>query len=280
MSKQVLGRGLQGLVPQKSSAEETIISIPLNKIKPNRFQPRKRFNEEKLKELAQSIKKHGLAQPILVSSGIVPGEYEIIAGERRFRASKIAGKTDIKAIVKQNTDDIFKMDMALIENLQREDLNPIEEAQAFKRLIEEFHHTHEEIADKISKERSVITNALRLLNLPTDIQDLLAEGKISAGHGKMLAGLEDESQIREMVDRILNDKLPVRALEQLVKKIKTAKTNKKPQEIELVNFQEEMQRKFGTKVKIIGNNKKGKIEIHYFSLQDLERIFEQLNNKI
>ncbi|MDR0823327.1 MAG: ParB/RepB/Spo0J family partition protein [Endomicrobium sp.] len=277
--KQVLGRGLQGLVPSianRNNVGESVITIPLNKIKPNKFQPRRKFNEEKLQELAESIKTHGLAQPILVSQSIVPGEYEIIAGERRYRASKLAGKTDISAIVKQGANDIFKMDMALIENIQREDLNPIEEALAFKRLLEEFNHTHEEIAKKISKNRSVITNSLRLLNLPQDIQDLLAEGKISSGHGRMLAGIEDEKVLRDTVDRILNDKLPVRAVEKLVKSIKASKKPAAKQEIELTNFTEDLQRKFGTKVKIIGSSKKGKIEIHYFSLDDLERISGQL----
>ncbi|MDR3048881.1 MAG: ParB/RepB/Spo0J family partition protein [Elusimicrobiota bacterium] len=279
MQKQVLGRGLQGLVPSianKNNAGESVITIPLNKIKPNKFQPRRKFNEEKLKELAESIETHGLVQPILVSQSIAPGEYEIVAGERRWRASKLAGKTDIKAIVKQGADDVFKMDMALIENIQREDLNPIEEALAFKRLLEEFNHTHEEIAQKISKNRSVITNSLRLLHLPQEIQDLLAEGKISSGHGRMLASIEDEAVLMDTVNRILNDKLPVRAVEKLVKDMKSSKKPAAKPEIELTNFAEELQRKFGTKVRITGTSKKGKIEIHYFSLDDLNRISGQL----
>ncbi|MDR1195526.1 MAG: ParB/RepB/Spo0J family partition protein [Endomicrobium sp.] len=285
MHKKALGRGLESLIPGLSSNKavggESVITIQLNKIRPNRYQPRKNFNKEKLHELAESIKTHGLAQPILVTPSIAPGEYEIIAGERRFRASKLAGLKDIKAIVKYGTDDKQKFDLALIENLQREDLDPVEEAKAFKRLIEEFNHTHEEIAAVLGKNRSVITNTLRLLNLPEDIQILITEGKLSAGHGRMLAGIEDENQIRELVEQILNEKLSVRAVEKIAaeKKTKPAKEPQK-QEIELINLKEEIQRKLGTKTNIAGSSKKGKIEIFYYSLEDLERIAKELNLQI
>lgn len=292
MQKKALGRGLESLIPglagNKAIGGESVITILLSKIKPNRYQPRKNFNKEKLQELAESIKKHGLAQPILVTPAVAPGEYEIIAGERRFRASKLAGMKDIKAIVKQSADDKQKFDLALIENLQREDLDPVEEAKAFKRLIEEFNHTHEEIAAVLGKNRSVITNTLRLLNLPEDVQILITEGQISAGHGRMLAGLEDESRVRELVEQILNEKLSVRAVEKLAaemkemsadKKEKAAKEPKK-QEIELIHLKEEIQRKLGTKANISGSSKKGKIEIYYYSLEELERIARELNFKI
>jgi ParB family chromosome partitioning protein len=287
MHKKALGRGLESLIPSisggKNQTGETVINIPLNKIKPNRFQPRQKFNKEKLEELAESIKKHGLAQPILVSQSIVPGEYEIIAGERRWRASNLAGNRDIKAIVKQNADDKQRFDLALIENLQREDLDPVEEAKAYKRLTEEFGHTHENIAEIIGKDRSVISNALRLLFLPEDIQLLISEGKISAGHGRMLAGIEDENQIRTLLEQILNKKLSVRATEQLVSSTKTKKELPKSptkQEIELINLKEEIQRMLGTKANISGSSKKGRIEIYYYSLEDLERIARQLNCNI
>ena len=286
MQKKALGRGLESLIPalsaNKSAGGEAVITINLSKIKPNRFQPRKNFNKVKLQELADSIKTHGLAQPILVTPSIAPGEYEIIAGERRFRACKIAGMKDIKAIVKQGTGDKQKFDLALIENLQREDLDPVEEAKAFRRLIEEFNHTHEEIAAVIGKDRSVITNTLRLLNLPEDVQILITEGKISAGHGRMLAGIEDEQHIRELVEQILSEKLSVRATEKIVSTDKTKKEAKPPkkQEIELIHLKEEIQRKLGTKANISGNSKKGKIEIFYYSLEDLERIARELNFKV
>ena len=279
MQKKALGRGLESLIPalaaNRAPAGEAVITIPLNKIKPNRFQPRKKFDKEKLQELADSIKKHGLAQPILVANSIVPGEYEIIAGERRYRASKLAGNKDIRAIVKPAADDKQRFDIALIENLQREDLDPVEEAKAFKRLIEEFKHTHEDVAEIVGKERSVISNALRLLNLPEDIQSLITEGRISAGHGRMLAGLETEAQIRSLADQILNEKLSVRAVEKIASKSKGT-TSAKKQEIELVHLKEEVQRKLGTKVNISGNSKKGKIEIFYYSLADLERIAAEI----
>ena len=287
MQKKALGRGLESLIPSmsgnKTQSGEAVINIPLNKIKPNRFQPRQKFNKEKLEELADSIKKHGLAQPILVTPSIVPGEYEIIAGERRFRASKLAGNKDIKAIVKQGANDRQRFDLALIENLQREDLNPVEEAKAYKRLTEEFGHTHENIAEIIGKDRSVISNTLRLLVLPEDVQVLISEGKISSGHGRMLAGIEDEKELRALVEQILDEKLSVRATEKMVSATKIKKGAKplpKKQEIELIHLQEEIQRKLGTKANISGTSKKGKIEIYYYSLEDLERIARELNFKI
>lgn len=285
--KKALGRGLESLIPSlatnKGQAGEAVLTIPLNKIKPNRFQPRQKFDKAKLQELADSIKQHGLAQPILVSESVVPGEYEIIAGERRFRASKLAGNKDIRAIVVPAADDKQRFDLALIENIQREDLDPIEEAKAFKRLIQEFNHTHEDVASIIGKNRSVITNSLRLLNLPEDIQGMISEGKISAGHGRMLAGLEDENEIRSLVDQIINEKLSVRAVEKLAAEMKkTEKQEKeiKKQEVEIIHLKEEMQRKLGTKVNISGSSKKGKIEIFYYSLEDLERLVRELNLQI
>ncbi|GMO51990.1 MAG: ParB/RepB/Spo0J family partition protein [Candidatus Endomicrobiellum trichonymphae] len=281
MQKKALGRGLESLIPalaaNKASTDEIII-IPLDKIKSNRFQPRNKFDEVKLQELARSIEKHGLAQPILVAASIVPGEYEIIAGERRYRASKLAGNKDIKAIVKQSADDKQRFDLALVENIQRENLDPIEEARAFKRLIEEFGHTHEQISDIVGKERSVISNALRLLSLPEDVQLLITEDKISPGHGKILAGIEDKNRIRAIVDRILNENLSVRAAEKIISELKPGKESdgQKKQEIELINLKEEIQRKLGTKVNISGTGKKGRIEIYYYSLEDLERITKEL----
>jgi ParB-like partition proteins len=286
MQKKALGRGLESLIPgltsNKTTGGESVITIALTKIKPNRFQPRKNFDKTKLQELSDSIKQHGLAQPILVTPSIAPGEYEIIAGERRFRASKLAGLKDIKAIVKQSADDKQKFDLALIENLQREDLDPVEEAKAFKRLIEEFNHTHEDVAAIIGKDRSVITNTLRLLNLPEDVQEMITEGKISAGHGRMLAGLEDENQIRDLVNQILNEKLSVRAVEKIAAEMKPQKGPKAPkkQEVELIHLKEEIQRRLGTKANISGSSKKGKIEIYYYSLEDLERIARELNFNI
>jgi ParB family chromosome partitioning protein len=279
IKKKALGRGLESLIPSinKSYGVDSVVTIPLNKIKPNRFQPRKKFNEEKLKNLADSIKKHGLVQPILVAVSVVPGEYEIIAGERRLRASKLAGKKDIRVIVKQSVDDKQRFGLTLIENIQRENLDPIEEAKAFKRLIEEFEHTHDQIAEVVGKERSVISNALRLLSLPDDVQSLISEGKITPGHGRMLAGIENSEEISRIVNRILNENLSVRIVEKLVSELKSEKKTVKQikQEIELVHLKENLQKKLGSKVNITGNSKKGKIEIYYYSLADLERIIDE-----
>ncbi|MDR1663136.1 MAG: ParB/RepB/Spo0J family partition protein [Endomicrobium sp.] len=280
MKKKALGRGFESLIPSinKSCGADVVVTIPLNKIKPNRFQPRKKFNEEKLKNLAYSIEKHGLVQPILVAASVVPGEYEIIAGERRLRASELAGKKDIKAIVKQFTDDKQRFGLALIENIQRENLDSIEEAKAFKRLIEEFEYTHDQIAEIVGKERSVISNMLRLLSLPDSVQSLISDGKITPGHGRILAGIESSGEIACMVNRILKESLSVRTVEKLVSELKSEKKTikQKGQEVELVHLKENLQRKFGSKVNIIGNSKKGKIEIYYYSLADLERITNEL----
>ncbi|MDR0977580.1 MAG: ParB/RepB/Spo0J family partition protein [Endomicrobium sp.] len=279
MQKKTLGRGLESLISSlnKPNSSEDIVKIPLDKIKPNRFQPRKKFNEKKLIELASSIKRHGLLQPVLVVRSIMPGEYELIAGERRLRASKLAGNKDIKAIVRDSCGNNQRFDLALIENIQRENLDPIEEAKAFKRLIEEFGHTHEQIAEVVGRERSVISNILRLLSLPDNIQSLISDGKISLGHGRILAGIENEEEINRIVNRILSENLSVREVEKLVCELKSKKNIKrKTQEAEITQLKEELQRKFGAKVNILGNSRKGKIEIHYYSLPELEGIIDKL----
>lgn len=285
-----LGRGLESLIPvaantKPSNGEEFVLSIPVEKIKPNKYQPRSVFNEEKLKELAESIKMHGLAQPLLLCPSSIPGEYELIAGERRWRASQIAGLKEVKAIVRQ-TNDKEKFYLAIIENIQRENLNPIEEAKAYQRLAEEFNHTQEELANAVGKDRSVIANSLRLLNLPVEVQETISEGTISAGHGRILAGLNDEKKQMSLAERIVKEKLTVREVEKIAADWKTVLKeqqgikNVQKQEPELIGFGEELQRILGTKVLISGNVKKGKIEIHYYSLEELERISGYLRVKV
>lgn len=281
-----LGRGLESLIPQKiqtGQQGESVVKLPIDKIKPNKYQARKDFNEEKLKELADSIKLHGLAQPLLVAPAAVPGDYELIAGERRWRASKIAGLKEVQVIVRQ-ADDKERFELSLIENIQRENLNAIEEAKAYKRLCDEFNHTQEELAGALGKDRSVLANMMRLLTLPEDIQDAISSGFMSAGHGRAIAGIDDEKKQKFLLEKILKEKLTVREIEALVAQWKAGqapagkkKANK--QEAELVNLAEEFQRKLGTKVKITGKPSKGKIEIHYFSLKELERIAELLRSK-
>ncbi len=278
--KKKLGRGLEAIMSpltaagRKDENTEQVVNIHVDKIKPNRYQPRNIFNEEKLQELADSIKEKGLIEPILVVRSVAPGEYELISGERRLRASKMAGLTEIKAIIKDGASDKDKLDLALIENIQREDLNPIEEAKAYKRYSEEYKYTQEQIAKVVNKNRSVIANTMRLLSLPENIQNLIIEGKISAGHGRMLVGVADDVQRQELVNQILNEGLNVREVETKVSEVKqhTRTISPKQQDAEISNLVDELQRIFGTKVSISGNGKKGKITLNYSNLDDLERI--------
>jgi len=280
MSKQKLGRGLEAILSPLTSNKtatptEHIVKIAIDKIKPNRHQPRLNFNEDKLQELAESIKQNGLLEPILVIQSIAPGEYELIAGERRLRASKIAGLKDIKAIVKTSASDKEKLDIALIENIQREDLNPIEEANAYKKYAEDYKYTQEQIAQIVNKNRSVIANTMRLLNLPNNIQNMIISGAISSGHGRMLAGITDENKLQELVKQIIEQGLTVRDIENIVSVSKNNAKNPKTEkvkDIEISNLVEELQRLFGTKVEITGNGKKGKIIFNYNNLSDLERV--------
>jgi len=281
-----LGRGLESLIPQTARPAQkgdTVITIPIDKIKPNRYQTRKDFNEAKIKELAQSIKQHGLAQPLLVAPSAIPGAYELIAGERRWRASQLAGLMEVPAIVKQ-ADDKERFELSLIENIQRENLNSIEEARGYKRLCEEFNHTQEELAKALGKDRSVVANLMRLLNLPDDVQEAISSGLMSAGHGRAIAGIEDEKKQRFLLEKILKEKLTVREIEAIVAQWKAGavpvlKKKGKKQEAELLGLSEDLQRRFGTKIKITGKAARGKIEIHYFSLKELERIAAILKGK-
>ncbi len=280
MSKQKLGRGLEAIMSPLTSNKnneniEQVVNINIDKIKPNRHQPRTVFNEEKLKELAESIKEKGLIEPVLVVRSVAPGEYELIAGERRLRASKLAGFTEIRAIIQDGASDKDKLDIALIENIQRENLNPIEEAKAYKKYSEEYKYTQEQISKIVNKNRSVIANTMRLLNLPENVQILIIEGKISSGHGRMLASITDENKIQDLVNQILNEGLTVRDVENEISKDKLKKQKNivlKQQDIEISNLIDELQRIFGTKVSISGNGKRGKISFNYSNLEDLERI--------
>ena len=280
MSKMKLGRGLEAIMSpltanQNNDAAEKIENISIDKIKPNRHQQRTIFNEEKLQEIAESIKQNGLIEPIVVVRSVAPGEYELIAGERRLRASKLAGLTEIRAIIQEGASDKDKLDLALIENIQREDLNPIEEAKAYKKYSEEYKYTQEQISSIVKKNRSVIANTMRLLKLPENVQNMIIEGKISAGHGRMLASINDENKVQELVNQILNDGLTVRDVETKVAQGKGKVTKfvvTKQQDVEITNLIDDLQRVYGTKIAITGNGKKGKIIFNYSSLEELERI--------
>lgn len=280
MTKQKLGRGLDALMSPLTAnkineGSERVEYIEISKIKPNRHQPRIVFNEEKIKELAESIKENGLIEPIILVRSVVPGEYELIAGERRLRACKLAGIKEIKSIVHPGASDKDKLDIALIENIQRENLNPIEEAKAYQKYSQEYKYTQEQIAKIVKKNRSVIANTMRLLNLPENIQNMIIEGKISSGHGKMLASITDENKLQKLVEQILNEGLTVRDIEEKVSQEKSKLTKKvvqKQQDAEISNLIDELQRIYGTKIAISGNGKKGKISLNYSNLEDLERI--------
>lgn len=284
-----LGRGLDSLFsafdeeePVKAQAtkqEETSEKpqeIAISLIDRNESQPRKVFESEPLNELAQSIKVHGVIQPIIL---VKKGErYMIVSGERRFRASKIAGLKAIPAIVRDYTDAQIA-EIALIENLQREDLNPIESAKAIKELIDRFNLTQEEVAEKIGKSRSAITNTLRLLTLAKEVLNLIETGKLSAGHGKILASIEDkETQIR-IATMAAEGKISVRELEKYLQVMSSSgsKTSKKAvQTLELIDFTKDLQQRLATKVQIKGTESKGKIIIDYYTKDDLDRLYTLL----
>lgn len=256
-------------------------TLKLNLIEPNSEQPRKNFDEESLQELADSIRQYGILQPLIVQKK--GNHYEIIAGERRWRAAKLAGITDVPVLIREY-DKQQTMEIALIENVQRADLNPIEEAQAFQQLIQEFHLTQEEIANRVSKNRATITNSMRLLKLDVRVQDMLADGKISSGHARALLGLEEGERQYQVAVKINEEKLSVRDVEKLVKMMNRPPKEKKPEkgpDIDLIYRQMEDKLKsiMGTKVVINQKDKnKGRIEIEYYSQEELERLIELMES--
>ena len=250
--------------------------IRTSKIEPNREQPRKEFDEDSLLELADSIKQFGVLQPLLVRKK--DDYYEIIAGERRWRAAKLAGLKEIPVIIKEYTHQEI-VEISLIENIQRENLNPIEEAMAFKRLLEEFHLKQDEVAEKVSKSRTAVTNSMRLLKLNPKVQQMIIDDMISTGHARTLLAIDDEEQQYALATKIFDEKLSVRETEKLVKSLKNPK--KEPEKVKVDNafiyndIVEKMKNVMGTKVKINQKaNGKGKIEIEYYSPEELERIYE------
>jgi len=281
LSKRGLGRGLEALIPIIDKSEENIQEIEVERIVANDKQPRKSFDESKLDELAESMKQHGVLQPVILRKK--GNLYELVAGERRWRAAAKAGIEKIPAIIKE-LSDAEVMEIALIENLQREDLNPLEEAMAYKTLMDDFGLTQEELSKRVGKSRSQIANTVRLLNLDGEIQNLISQNKLTAGHARALLSIQDNVTRLKLAKKINQEALSVRQTEQLVKKI--TKENKKeedkgPKEINPVinDITEKLQRFLGTKVKIKGNEKKGKIEIEYYSGEELERILDLIANE-
>ena len=282
-----LGRGIDALfgdyaeLSNIDAANEQVQQIPLTDIRPNPYQPRKTFDETALNELAESIRISGVFQPIILRESKVKG-YEIIAGERRFRASKIAEKETIPAIIRE-FDEEKMMEVAVLENLQREDLTSLEEAEAYEMMMKKLKLTQEEVATRLGKSRPYIANYLRLLGLPDAVKEMLQKEDISMGQARTLLGLKDKKQITKLAKRVVRDHLTVRQLEQLVNKMnqpkdeteQPTKNDKKPYYIR--ESEERLMDKFGTSVSINEKNQKGKIEIEYLSTDDLTRILDILN---
>jgi len=286
MNRKVLGRGLNALINEDPKTDnEQLLEIDLDLIEPNSEQPRTRFSENNLEELAQSIRANGVVQPIVVRRK--GGNYQIIVGERRWRASQRAGLQKIPAIVKKVSDEKL-LELALIENIQRQELNPIEEARAYKNLVEKLGLTQEIVAERVGKNRTVITTALRLLKLPKDIQELIAEEKISAGHGRALLMISEIDTQRQLTKSIIEMSLSVRETEKAIKRLNrnasVTAENKifRPKNDANVKAAEtKLRRHFGTNVQIIpdGRGTGGKIEVEYYGESDLDRIFSLMIGK-
>ncbi len=288
LGKKALGKGLDVLVPDKIEKNKEVsnnglITVDINKIEPNENQPRKTFDEDKIHELAESIKNHGIVEPLIVHE-VDKGFYSIIAGERRWRAARVAGLKEIPVIIKEYTDQQI-MEIALIENIQREDLNAIEEAEAYSRLIEEYHLKQDEVAERVSKSRVAITNSLRLLKLDEKVRSMVIEDKIKSGHARALLAITDGEEQYMLAVQVFDNKLSVRETEKLVKKYlndknspnKEKEEKSKQDELMYKRFEENLKAVMGTKVNINHKGKgKGKIEIEYFSADEFDRIIEMI----
>ncbi len=266
-------------VSEKAASDGGVLYIDINNIKPNSTQPRKDFDEEKLEELASSIKQHGLIQPIVLRAA---GKgYEIVAGERRWRASRLIGLKVVPCIVKELTDE-ENMLLAIIENMQREDLNPIEEAEGLKQMIDTYGLTQEQISISVGKSRPYITNSLRLLKLEARVQELTVEGKISAGHARALAAIKDADRQIALAEKTAADGLSVRQIERLANETKKPKTRRSPaRKIKTADekrVEEDLKNALGTRVNLKRDGKKGKIEIEFYSSEELERLIELLQS--
>lgn len=289
-----LGKGLDSLIPDNKSAktpktenkkaEETAElksceqMMKINMVEPNRDQPRRNFEEDALLELADSIKQYGVLQPLIVRKR--NDYYEIIAGERRWRAAKMAGVKEVPVIIKEYNEQEI-LEIALIENIQRENLNPIEEAMAFKKLLEEFNLKQDEVAERVSKSRTAVTNSMRLLKLDQRVQQMIIDDMISTGHARALLAIDDPEQQYALANKIFDEKLSVRETEKLIKEIKNPKKPKEKKAVENAfiyeDIEDKMKQVLGTKVHVASKGKgKGKIEIEYYSDKELERMFDMI----
>lgn len=279
--KRALGRGLGALIPGAPAERTTgnrpqVLQLPIEEVGRDEKQPRQHFDGARLEELAASIRAKGVVQPILVRKD--GGRYRIIAGERRWRAAQLAGLREIPAIVRDaSAKEAFEI--ALIENLQREDLNPIEEAEGYKRLIDEHGLTQELVAQRVGKDRSSVTNALRLLHLPREIKSALVDGELNMGHARALLGIGDAEAMKRAAGEVAGKKLSVRATEDLVRRLKAGKSpqaKKKEQSAQVRSLIDQLQRTLGTKARIVDRGGKGRLELDFYSYDDLDRILARL----
>jgi len=279
--KKVLGRGLGALIPQRPEAPEAhstpgLAEIPISQIQPNPYQPRKTFNEASIEELARSVRQHGIVQPLVVTRA--GDRFKLIAGERRYRAAQKAGLTSVPVVVKEMMGEGDALQIALIENIQREDLNPIEEALAYHQLHEEFGLTQEEISKQVGKERSTVANFLRLLKLPENVKKLLASGQLSMGHARALLAVESPKKQEQLADRVVKRNLNVRQTEMLASESspKTVEKKEKEKDVFTRDAEDKLQRTLRTKVEIDRKRRGGVIHIRFSSEDDLIRVVDDL----
>lgn len=288
MTKSGLGRGLGSLIPNKLDGEEDVVQsaivddqservrqIPINQIEQNPMQPRENFDHGELEDLINSIKKHGILQPLIVTQK-TSGSYQLIAGERRLRASEVLAKKTVPCLIRK-AEELEKLELALIENIQRSDLNPIEQAKAYQKLVDEFDLTQEEVAEKVGKKRATITNILRLLDLPEEIQQALRQKKITTGHAKVILSAEAEAERLKIFKRILKSDLTVRQTEDEVKKVKVKshfRTVEK--DLETEEKEDQLRKALGTKVSINKKGQGGQVEIEYYSAEELNGLIERI----
>ena len=277
--KKGLGKGLGALIASAETEEAGIKELRINEVEPNLEQPRKHFNDEKLTQLAESIKQHGIVQPLIVKK--IDDTYKIVAGERRWRAARLAGLTSVPVIIRELSSKQV-MEIALIENLQREDLNPIEEAEAYEKLMNEFGMTQEEISRTVGRSRPAIANSIRLLTLQDKLRTLVINGDISSGHARTLLSLEDKDLQLKAVEEIIKRGLNVRETEALVKRLLTKKEKKKTAKLseEYQAIEDKFRNFFGTKVKLMSGKKNGRILIEYYSMEELDRIVSTIDDMV
>ncbi len=275
MEKKALGKGLAALLPESDAKEpgQAIHMIPVTQILPNRYQPRKTFVEEDLRELVESVKQHGILQPVLVRRKS-ENTYELIAGERRFRAATMAKLPIIPAIIRKSNDQDSTI-LSLIENIQRSNLNPVEEAKAYRQLIDELEVTQEAVAERVGRDRASVANICRILSLPTEVQEMVASGQLTLGHAKVILGIKDSGDRLTLAKRILRDQLSVRQVEQLVKKRSGKATSRQTAgKSSHAEVEDRLRKHLGTKVVIRSKQQKGEVILSYYSQEDLTRIVD------